>query len=527
MSDSYAVNLPGVLTLREGESLSQALRFRGLTDDRFSYRYDVTDGTATAADYNGSSGSGYISIFSTSPRNRTEYISIAALRDGTAERVETAYLTVTLSGTMQFADGRQTQVTRIDIIDDNLSTGTQKADVLRGTSEAETLMGLGGNDTYYVTAGDLVVEAADGGFDRVFADIDHVLAGQVENLILTGTSAIDGAGNALANRISGNAAANRLDGFAGFDTLLGGAGDDTIYGNNGNDTLAGGEGADDLYGGGHDDVLWGGAGDDRLYGQVGDDLLHGQTGNDLLGGGGGDDTLFGNKGNDTLAGADGADEIFGGNDEDVLWGGNGHDKLYGQAGNDLLHGQVGNDLLGGAGGNDTLFGNDGNDTLAGADGADQLHGGNHADVLWGGNGGDRLLGQAGIDRLHGQAGNDKLIGGLGADILAGGTGIDHFVFTSTADSGVAALYRDTVTDFRQAQSDRLDLRGIDADTGATGNQAFDFIGQSGFSGDAGQVRFRHANGNTIVAGDVDGDGRSDFAVLLQGQIDLTGSDFFL
>ena len=52
------------------------------------------------------------------------------------------------------------------------------------------------------------------------------LAANVENLTLTGSAAINGTGNTLANVITGNTAGNRLDGGAGNDSLLGGLGDD-------------------------------------------------------------------------------------------------------------------------------------------------------------------------------------------------------------------------------------------------------------------------------------------------------------
>jgi Ca2+-binding RTX toxin-like protein len=50
----------------------------------------------------------------------------------------------------------------------------------------------------------------------------------VENLTLTGTSAIDGVGNTLANTLIGNLAANVLTGDAGDDIYDGGAGNDTF-----------------------------------------------------------------------------------------------------------------------------------------------------------------------------------------------------------------------------------------------------------------------------------------------------------
>ena len=62
------------------------------------------------------------------------------------------------------------------------------------------------------------------------------LAANVENLVLTGSAALGGTGNALDNLITGNDAANTLTGGAGNDTLDGGAGIDTLAGGLGNDT---------------------------------------------------------------------------------------------------------------------------------------------------------------------------------------------------------------------------------------------------------------------------------------------------
>ncbi len=51
----------------------------------------------------------------------------------------------------------------------------------------------------------------------------------MENLLLTGVSAINGTGNALKNVITGNASNNVLDGAAGADLLTGGDGSDSYY----------------------------------------------------------------------------------------------------------------------------------------------------------------------------------------------------------------------------------------------------------------------------------------------------------
>ena len=68
-------------------------------------------------------------------------------------------------------------------------------------------------------------------------------AGQA-NLVLTGTSPLNGTGNALANMITGNNAANILSGLSGNDKISGLGGNDTLVGGVGKDTLTGGPGAD-------------------------------------------------------------------------------------------------------------------------------------------------------------------------------------------------------------------------------------------------------------------------------------------
>jgi hypothetical protein len=60
-----------------------------------------------------------------------------------------------------------------------------------------------------------------------------------------------------------------------------------------------------------------------------------------------------------------------------------------------------------------------------------------------------------------------------------------------------------------------------------GDQAFTFIGDSAFSGVAGELRYGQAAGSTYVYGDTDGDGVADVVLALTGTIDLTVADLVL
>lgn len=243
---------------------------------------------------------------------------------------------------------------------------------------------------------------------------------------------------------------------------------------------------------GTNDILIGGNGHDRIFGRGGDDFIHGGAGNDFISGGGGHDILHGGDGADTVSGGAGRDTIF---------GGDGHDRLSGDGGHDLIFGGTGQDTIYGGAGNDTLYGDNGRDLLEGGDGDDILYGGNGADTL---------------------------IGGKGQDILFGGAGADVFVFSRRSDLTDTPSTTDLIADFGfGGVRDTIDLSGIDAMTGIRnpGNQAFTFIGNSSFSGTAGELRFHYAGENTHIRGDVRGNGNADFVIVLSGRHELFESDF--
>ena len=345
-----------------------------------------------------------------------------------------------------------------------------------------------------------------------------------------------------------------IDGTAGNDSLRGTPFDEMITGLAGNDTLDGKGG---------DDVLIGGDGNDT-YGvdSVRDDVQE-------LAGGGTDTvrasvgyTLGANLENLVLTGS----ANFRGNGNglaNTITGNSGGNTLRGGGANDVLKGLGGNDTLDGGTGGDRMFGGTGNDTFVVDGRADRVvevrgqgndlvkssislalathveyllltgranlngTGNGLANTITGNAGNNVLKGGAGNDLLKGGTGRDKLFGEKGADKLLGGGGADQFIFQSPQDSTAKGRGRDFIDDFSRGQGDKINLKAIDADTTHRGNQKFEFIGNDRFDKDAGELRFQKQGGNTLITADRNGDGRADFAILVDGHIAFKGGDFLL
>jgi Ca2+-binding RTX toxin-like protein len=121
-----------------------------------------------------------------------------------------------------------------------------------------------------------------------------------------------------------------------------------------------------------------------------------------------------------------------------------------------------------------------------------------------------------------------LAGGLGRDTLAGGDARDIFDFDRTSDSKPGPN-RDIITDFRHGTNvtgDDIDLSGIDARAGVAGDQAFKFIATQAFHKVKGELHYRYLGASCLVQGDVNGDAKADFEILVKiGS--LAASDFLL
>jgi Ca2+-binding RTX toxin-like protein len=180
-----------------------------------------------------------------------------------------------------------------------------------------------------------------------------------------------------------------------------------------------------------------------------------------------------------------------------------------------------NNQLIGLGGDDILAGGQGNDRINAGTGRDRAIGGAGDDRIGGGSLGDTLIGGRGDDRIWAGGGWDTLYGRHGADVLVGGGGNDPIRFT---DNDSLASDPDTIRDFELAR-DTIDLHLVNAVAGDR-RSAFDWIGESDFSGTAGELRFEHAGSGLRVEGDTDGDGQADLAIVLNG-LDSLSSDHFL
>ncbi len=207
-------------------------------------------------------------------------------------------------------------------------TGNAGSDTLNGGAGIDTMTGGIGDDTYYVdNAGDTVVESAAAGTDTVIASASYVMADNVENLTFSGSGAMNGLGNSLANVMTGAGGNNYLKGETGNDTLYGNDGNDRLHGGAGTDVMIGGRGNDVYYVDASGDTVTenDGEGTDTVYASVthilGADVEHLKmqgTGNINGAGNALNNRITGNSGNNAMDGDLGVDTLTGGAGLDVF-----------------------------------------------------------------------------------------------------------------------------------------------------------------------------------------------------------------
>ena len=378
----------------------------------------------------------------------------------------------------------------------NVLSGGDGNDQLDGGAGIDRLRGGLDDDTYVMSAGDVIVENSGEGTDLVESAISVTLPGHVENLTLTGAGAINGTGNDLVNVLTGNAAANVLTGGAGIDTLVGGAGDDIYIHDGVADTIVEnpGEGTDTIRAAvsfilpdasqNIENLTLTGTGNINGTGNTLNNVLTGNSGNNVLSGGDGNDTLFGGLGNDFLTGGEGHDTYVIGQGTDVL-------SENPDEGIDTVHSAI-THTLGAHFENLTLTG------LLAINGT----GNNLANVLTGNAAANVLTGGAGNDILTGGAGIDKLRGGLDDDTYVMSAG-DVIVENSGEGSDtIRAAVSFSLPDASQ-NIENLTLTGLLAINGTgndltnvlTGNTAANML-----SGGLGNDTLLGEDGNDILIG---------------------------
>jgi Ca2+-binding RTX toxin-like protein len=378
----------------------------------------------------------------------------------------------------------------------NLIRGNEGDNRLHGGGGADTMLGGDGDDTFITDGSDTITENADEGTDTVRSSVSITLTEHVENLVLTGSDAISGTGNAEDNTITGNRGANQLVGGAGGDTLVGGRGND-VYTIDAEDVVV------ETAGGGTDTV--------RADFST---------------------TLGENVENLQLIGT-GAISGIGNAAGNVMSGNNGNNRLEGDGGNDLLNGAAGTDTLVGGTGNDSYI-TDGGDTIfeRADEGIDSVQSsathslsGNVEHLLLTGSAAINGTGNSLSNIISGNSAANTIDGGAGNDVLTGGGGADAFLFK-------AALI--------PANADRINDFDVPADTIQLENAVFTGLAAGTLSAAA---FVKNTSGNAADASDriiyesdtgklfFDSDGtgaaaKVHFATLGTG-LGLTAADFFV
>ena len=437
----------------------------------------------------------------------------------------TAPLSFTLDtapGAVSTVVGQGSTITNVEAIDivggsgnDHFSGGAGD-DNFTGGGGNDVLTGGGENDTYYVDAGDTVVEAPGGGVDTIYALTSYSLVGtNVENLVVYGSAGGQTlTGNGSDNVLTGNALHNVLNGGVGADTLQGGAGNDTYYVDNPGDTVV--EGA--------------GGGRDQVYASVSFTL--GLNVEDLTLTGPGNIDGAGNDRANVILGNGGDNLLSGGNGADVLTGGGGSDTLLGGAQGDSLDGGAGADHMSGGGGNDTYVVDNTGDVVSEdpSQGVDTVNASvsytlsaNVEFLVLTGAGNLNGTGSAGANTITGNGGDNVLDGGGGKDALTGGLGHDVFLF----DAPLKPANLGTITDF-SATDDKIELDHAVFKALAPGALAASaFHAGTGPADASDRVIYDPTTGNLYYDQDGTGPGNTPLFAHLTAGLALTEANFLV
>ena len=457
--------------------------------------------------------------------------------------------------------------------------GGDGSDLLDGGTGNDTMVGNAGDDIYIVEdSGDSTLELANEGIDHVRSSVTLVLAPNIENLTLVGTSAIDGTGNSLDNVLTGNEAPNVLKGGLGNDVYVVSEGDTVAESANQGLDLVKAD-VDYKLGSNIENLTLTGTSDVNGTGNSLSNVITGNAGANAINGGAGGDTMLGAEGNDTYTVDNVADVVIEQADEgsDLVLSsvdyslsahveglkligstafkgaGNALDNvLTGNSNANVLEGMEGNDTLVGGAGADTLKGGVGNDIYAVDviddviienldEGVDTVNSSvsyalaSNVEIL-------NLTGGAHINAtgntldnaLNGNTGGNLLDGGSGADTMAGGKGNDTYVVDNQDDVVVentgegTDTVRSLITYVLGENIERLTLLGsnsVNATGNAQGNTLIGNLSANVISGKDGNDTIDGGGGADTLIGGGGNDTYlvNDAAALIEESVD-EGSD---
>ena len=403
-------------------------------------------------------------------------IGLNVVGDGTSELINGGFL-------MDYIDGAG---------GDDIINGKIGSDYLVGGVGADSMPGGAGDDTYMVdNIGDVVTELVKNGTDTVRSSIAYTLGANLENLILIGTSKINGTGNSDNNAIIGNLSDNTIDGGTGADTMTGGRGDDTYVVDNIGDVVTelANEGTDTVktsitytytLGANLENLTLTGSSkingtgnsvNNIITGNSVDNIIDGKTGADTMTGGSGDDTYvvddigdlvaeLVNEGTDTVKSS--ITYTLGTNLENLILtgtriitridnnrigingiGNSANNTIVGDAFDNTIDGLTGADTMIGGAGNDTyIVDNIGDVTTEKAGkGIDIVRssitytlGANLENLTLTGTSKINGMGNNANNIITGNSVDNIIDGGTGADLMTGGGGNDTYMIDSIGDA---------------------------------------------------------------------------------------------
>jgi len=427
----------------------------------------------------------------------------------------------------------ETSVTTTNVIDTTL-TGDSDADTILGQggddsitggSAADSIDGGGGNDTIN---GGLFVDTVNGGSGD---DSIIIGAGNAADVVNggSGTDTLDFSASSLTGDIifTGSTSGTYIAGlaFSGIDEIKAGSASTTIDLFFGTQTVDGG-GGNDLFIHGDGEFI------DNLAGGAGDDTL------DLSAAVGAGEEVNIDQAAGTWSGLNsgvtiaGFEHIIGTQEDDTIDGGNTTRTIDGQGGDDIL--DIGgtasfeNVTVMGGSGNDTIFANNSAfETLQGGSGVDTINttkfnGNYNINLINGltnfagesftqfesavtGNGNDTVFGTSAANNIATNGGDDLIIGGAGADTIDGGTNtaVGDTASYSNSNGAVSINLGSGFANGAHATGDVLtnieNLFGSafgDVLTGTTGNNVINgFSGNDTINGGSGDDSMEGGQGN--------------------------------